>query len=111
MESNDLWPALWAKLYDHGASDRKKEGTERYWRTLDSEQQAGVYNSISRKLASGGWVQYDPIRAIKEHTPKKRRQVITADEYYWQYGTQENREGWVRTHIPEEQRTVYVKVG
>ena len=67
MNSNDLWPALWQKLYDHGASERKREGAERYWRTLSSEQQEAVYYNISRKLASGGWVQYDPIRAIKEN--------------------------------------------
>ena len=55
MESEDKWPALWAMLYDHGASERKKEGTERYWRTLSKVQQEAVYNSISRKLEAGGW--------------------------------------------------------
>ena len=109
MESEDKWPALWAMLYDHGASERKKEGTERYWRTLSKVQQEAVYNSISRKLEAGGWLQYDPIRAIKEHTPKVRKQTISADEYYRRYGTQENLDGWVRTHLPEEQRTIYVK--
>lgn len=41
----------------------------------------------------------------------KRRQTLSYADYYARFGTTEPRDGWVRTFIPEEQRTVYVKAG
>ena len=81
----------------------------RLWETLTEQQQQQIYHTICNKLQAGKFVHYDPVKAIQENIPKVRILVITADEYYTQYGTQENRDGWVRKHIPEEQRTVYVK--
>ena len=106
---DDLFNELWAKLYDHGASAKKEEGTRRYWAKLSPQQQRQVFTTISRKLEEDSFVQYDPIRAIKENLRKERRLVISGDEYYRRYGTQANQDGWVRTHLPEEQRTVYIK--
>ena len=65
---------LWAKLYEHGASEKKKEGTYRYWQTLTEEQREQVFARISKKLCEDKFVQYDPIRAIKENTPKAARE-------------------------------------
>ena len=62
---------LWAQLYDHGASPRKEEGTRRYWATLTPEQQDYAFTSISKKLDEGKFVQYDPIRAIRENLPRE----------------------------------------
>ncbi len=66
----DLFNQLWALLYEHGASEKKKEGTRRFWNTLTEEQQRQVFTTISRKLKEDKFVQFDPIRAIKENTPK-----------------------------------------
>ena len=96
-------------LYEHGASAKKKEGTRRYWSTLSSEQQQHALITISRKLEEGRFVQFDPIRAIKENTPKVRKLVMSAEEYYRRYGTQANQEGWVRTFLKDRQETIYVK--
>lgn len=54
-------------LYEHGASEKKKEGTQRYWTTLTADQQQQVFTAIRRKLEERRFVQYDPIRAIKEN--------------------------------------------
>ena len=106
---DELFNKLWAKLYDHGASAKKEEGTRRYWAKLSPQQQNQVFTTICRKLEEDRFVQYDPIRAIRENLCKERKLVITADEYYRKYGTQDNHDGWVRTHLKAEQRTVYVK--
>ena len=58
---------IWALLLQNGASTRKEEGTRRYWLTLSEEQQQIAYTNISRKLAEKAFVNYDPIRAIKEN--------------------------------------------
>ena len=106
----DLFNDLWALLYDHGASAKKEEGTRRYWATLTPQQQRHVFTTISTKLRENKFVQYDPIRAIKENAPKApRTMIISADEYYRRYGTQENHDGWVRTFLPEQHKTVYIK--
>ena len=105
----DLFNALWAMLYEHGASEKKEEGTRRYWSTLTSQQQQQVFTTISTKLREDKFVQYDPIRAIKENLRNARRCVLSAEEYYRRYGTQANHDGWVRTFLPDQQKTIYIK--
>lgn len=62
-----LFEKLWAMLYEHGASEKKREGTRRYWSTLTADQQQRVLTAIHRKLEEGRFVQFDPIRAINEN--------------------------------------------
>ena len=82
----------------------------RLWETFTGQQQEQIYNTIRAKLQAGKFVHYDPVLAVRDNAPKPPRTiVITAEEYYRQYGTQENHDGWVRTFLPKEQRTVYVK--
>ena len=81
----------------------------RLWETLTERQQEHIYNTIRVKLQAGKFVHYDPVKAIQDNIPKV--QIISADEYYRRYHTQVNHDGWVRKHIPEEQRTVYINVG
>jgi len=108
-EIKDKWPELWQALWEHGASSRKEEGARRYWESLSKAQQDAVFDRLIEKLRTGGWVQYDPIRAIKENAPKTRTLIITSDEYYRTHETQENQDGWVRTFLPDQHKTIYVK--
>ena len=103
--------SLWQLLYDHGASGRKKEGTEHFWNTLTPQQQEQVFTTISTKLQEDKFVQYDPIRAIKENIIRRKRQVLSYADYYTRYGTTEEVDGWKMRHLQEEQRTIYVKAG
>lgn len=70
-----LWPQMWQKLYDNGASSKQQEGTRRFWLTLTEDEQQMVFTTISKKLDEGKFVWYDPIRAIKENLRRKRRRV------------------------------------
>ena len=58
---------IWSLLYEHGASAKKEEGTRRFWDTLTPFQQEQVFTTISTKLRDDKFVQYDPIRALKEN--------------------------------------------
>ena len=80
---------------------------EQLWRTFSPEQQQAIYNAIDYKLHSGRFVSYRPTDAIRDNAPKKL--IISADEYYRRYGTQANHDGWVRTFLPEQQKTIYIK--
>lgn len=79
----------------------------RLWESFSTQQQQQIYDTIRNKLQSGKFVHYDPVKAIRENTPKV--QIISADEYYRRYGTQANQDGWRRVFIPEQQKTIYVK--
>ena len=87
-----------------------KNECEDLWNRLTPEQQQSVYNDIQRKLDAGLFVHYNPTKAVRDNLPKTPRiQIISADEYYRRYGTQANRDGWVRTFLPEQQKTIYIK--
>jgi len=59
--------AIWQLLYDHGASARKEEGTRRFWTTLTEDEQQIAFTTITRKLREKAFVNFDPIRAIREN--------------------------------------------
>ena len=100
---------LWQLLYEHGASSKKEEGTRRFWDTLTPEQQQQVFTTISTKLREDKFVQYDPIRAIKENMPKaKPSEVLSYQQYYARYGTTAERDGWKMAN-PTGQKVIYVK--
>ncbi len=83
---------------------------EHLWRTYTPEQQKQIYDAVSDKLASGRFVSYRPNEAILDNAPKAPKiLVISADEYYRRYGTQTDHDGWKRTFLPEQQKTIYVK--
>ena len=101
---------LWQLLQGHGVIPSKRTQAAELWDKYDLEQQRHIYRSIRDLLRAGKFVNYDPVLAIINNAPKKRRrQIISAEEYYLRYGTQANRDGWQRVFLPEQQKTIYVK--
>ena len=107
MDFDDFWPLV----ENHGSvAYFHRNECEDLWGRLTSEQQQAVYNAIQRKLDSGLFVHYDPTKAIRDNLPKAPKiQIISADEYYRRYGTQTEHDGWKRTFLPDQQKTIYVK--
>ena len=58
---------MWQLLYDHGASAKKEEGTRRFWDTLSEEEQQIAFTTITKKLNEKAFVNFDPLRAIREN--------------------------------------------
>jgi hypothetical protein len=104
---------IWALLAPEGEYKRRRGACERLWQSYDPARQEEIYQRINGKLAHGEYVSENPYFAIEDNAkkPKVRKLVITADEYYRKYGTQDNQEGWQRVFLKEQQRTVYVKQG
>lgn len=103
---------IWPLLYEHGASEKKEEGTRRFWANLTPYQQEKAFTTINTKLQEGKFVQYDPIRAIKENIPHHSGiEKLSFNDYYQRFGTTEEVDGWRRQFIPEQQKTIYVKAG
>ena len=107
MDFNDFWLIVGsrgrvARFYLSECED--------LWSRLTPEQQMAVYDAVKEKIDTGRFVSFRPNDAIRDNLPKAPKiQIITADEYYRRYQTQENLNGWVRTFLPDEQRTIYVK--
>ena len=101
---------LWQMLDYHGVIERYKGEAADLWDHYTLEQQRLIYRSIQDNIRAGKFVNYNPVKAIRDNVPKVRKvQIITADEYYRRYHTQANQDGWIRTFLPNEQRTIYVK--
>jgi len=102
---------FWLLVENHGSVASYHENECRcLWNSLTPDQQQAVYDSIQRKLASGLFVHYNPTKAVRDNAPKAPKiLVISADEYYRRYGTQTDHDGWKRTFLPEQQKTIYVK--
>jgi hypothetical protein len=64
---DEKFETVWQALVENGSSKRNHDATERFWNTLTPRQQNAVFTSIPRKVKEGKFVQYDPIRAIKEN--------------------------------------------
>ena len=101
---------LWQMLDEHGVIERYKGDCFDLWNTLSLDQQRATYRSSRDKIRAGHFVNYHPVKAVRDNLPKApKMQIISADEYYRRYGTQTNHDGWVRTFLPNEHRTIYIK--
>ena len=67
---DEKFETVWQALVDNGTSKRNHDATERFWNTLTQPQKDLVYKNIPWKVKMGKFVQYDPIRAIKENSRK-----------------------------------------
>lgn len=67
---DEEFEATWKALYENGSSQRNKDATKRFWDTLPAAQQHQAFVRITKKAREGKFLQYDPIRAIKENIRK-----------------------------------------
>ncbi len=106
----DYFETTWDALVENGSSRRNREATKRFWDTLSADQQSRAYERITRKVREGRFVQYDPIRAIKENIrniPGTETQ-LSYNDYYARYGTTEEQAGWKMVN-PTGHQVIYVK--
>ena len=102
---------LWQLVETHGSvAEFYKAELARVWDEYTLDQQRFIYRSLRDKLRTGKFVNYNPVKAVRENAPKRKpQQVLSFNDYYNQYGTTEEREGWKRQFLPEKQTTIYVK--
>lgn len=67
---DEKFETVWQALVGNGTSRRNHDATERFWNTLTQPQKDLAYKNIPWKVKEGKFVQYDPIRAIKENSRK-----------------------------------------
>ena len=102
---------LWALFRQHGSSNKREAECAQLWEGYSQDLRDLLYETIRKKLELRKFVHYDPLRAMQENVEAIRSQTLSYNAYYDRYHTTEERDGWVRTFIEKEQRTVYVKSG
>ena len=101
---------LWQILDAHGVIERMKGEAAELWDKYNLSQQRHIYRSICDNIQAGRFVNYNPVKAIRDNAPKtKPTQILSFDEYYTRYGTTEEKNGWIKQFLPEEQKTIYVR--
>ena len=115
MDFKDFWPLVATR---GRVAHFYQSECEHLWSTFSPAQQQAIYDAINEKLMAGKFVHYNPANAIRDNAPNAIRDnapkapktlIISAEEYYRRYGTQTNHDGWVRTFLPEQQKTIYIK--
>ena len=106
---------IWALLAPEGEYKRRRGACERLWQSYEPGRQEAIYARIEDKLARGEYVSENPYFAIEDNAkmPKKRKLVMSYADYYDQYKTTEEREGWkmVKPEKPGDPPVHYVKAG
>ena len=106
----DSFQHIWALFSNHGGVAYLYEAEcARIWSEYSLEEQRQIYGSIRRKLQNGQFVNYNPVKAIRENAPKKKKQLLSFGEYYKRYQTTEEQDGWKMVFLPEKRTTIYVK--
>lgn len=107
MDFENFW-----KLVEHHGNVARfyRAECELQWKTFSPAEQQAICDAIERKLQTGRFVHFNPAIAMRDNVPRKPKiQTISADEYYRRYGTQTEHDGWKRTYLSDQQKTIYVK--
>jgi hypothetical protein len=106
----DFFEHIWELLKSHGVVPSEREMARSEWNKYNLDQKRSIYRTIRDKIRAGKFVNYHPHLAIRENAPKQPRIIsISAEQYYAMYHTQANKDGWVRTFLPDQHKTIYVK--
>ena len=100
---------LWKLLNEHGVIERYKGDCFDLWNTLTLNQQRATYRSIRDKIRTGQFVNYHPVKAVRDNAPKTHQtQILSYAEYYKTFGTTVAVKGWHMVN-PTGNQVIYVK--
>ena len=108
-----IFEAIWALLAPEGEYKRRRGACERLWQSYEPGRQEAIYARIEGKIARGEFVNQNPYFAIEDNALEARRpqtQTMSYDDYYKQFGTTEERDGW-KMQNPTGNKVIYVKAG
>ena len=101
---------LWLMLDRHGVIERYKGDCLDLWNKYSLEQQRYIYRSIRDKISKGEFVNYHPVKAIRDNIPKPPKyKILSYNEYVARYHTDADMDGWKRKYLPDQQKTIYIK--
>ena len=101
---------IWNLLNPQGEYKRRRGACERLWQGYGQARQEEIFAIIEGKLQRGEFVNENPYFAIEDNARlRPRKEILTFQQYYAQFGTTEERDGWRRVFLPDKQQTIFVK--
>ena len=97
---------LWQMLDQHGVIERYKGEAAALWDRFTLEQQRQIYRSIRDNIRAGKFVNYNPVKAIRDNVPKP--QILSFKDYYARFHTTVEQDGWHMVN-PTGNKVIYVK--
>ena len=78
---DEEFESVWQSLVENGTSRRNKEPTFRFWLSLTPEQRHLAFLNITKKARENGFLNFNPIQAIKENSRfyKKAKGLLPID--------------------------------
>lgn len=104
------FPTYWDLMRPDAIFSNRRAAAEEEW-SRHPEKQAAIIRWLRQH---GPYPGRNPFFFIQDFQVKKtshERQQLTFDEYYRRYHTTDDCDGWQRVHLPDEQRTIYVRNG
>jgi len=89
--------------------DQLRKRCRNLWNSYSPEKQDLVFRRIEEKKKRKEFVDFNPLFAIEKNSAPACQQTLTYADYYRQYGTTEEKDGWKRIYLKEQQKTIYVK--
>ena len=100
---------LWRMLDEHGVIERYKGDCARLWDTFSLDQQRAIFAAIRSDIRTGKFVNYNPVKAVRDHAPKAAPPMtLSFSEYYAKYGTTAETDGW-HMENPTGNQVIYIK--
>lgn len=104
---------IWSLLNPQGEYKRRYRVCGRLWTSYSPDMQQRIFNAIGEAQRRGEPISPNPYFAIEDTAirlqRKPGRQTLSFADYYARYGTTEEKDGWVRTLLPDQQKTIYIK--
>ena len=107
MDPSELsFDNYWTLISPSHDFDNRYDAAKAEWEA-HPEKQEPIIRWLKKHGAYPGRNPYFFIQDWQVKPP--RRQVLSFKEYYARYNTTEERDGWKRVHLENEQKTIYVK--
>lgn len=100
---------LWELLEPKKEYEPLRKRCLQLWETFALEKQRQIYCTIRKRKKEHYFVDYNPLFAIERFSRGPQRQTLSFNDYYVKFGTTEERDGWRRVFLPEQEKTIYVK--
>ena len=101
----EIWTLLEPKAEYANLINKCKE----LWDSLPADKRQKVYLKIEKKKLEKKFVDYNPLLALRNNIERpKQRQVMSFAEYYAEYGTTSETDGW-HMQNPTGNKVIYVK--
>lgn len=107
MDLKTDFETYWALFNPDAQFENRRDATQMEWDACPPDKQQAV---IAWLRKHGAYKGRNPYFFIQDFRVKaKPPQMLSYADYYNRFGTTEERNGWQRKFIPEQQKTIYVK--